>query len=311
MNTKKSIRERRQERIRLIMNDKQQAAGTQARVDKTNNDYDFIPPVAPVAAMDRRPDVNQDPEKLWKSQPNPWESAGWRLAPIPSKENRNMKTDGGNHSGPDLKFIGRGLFIQSVISAALFIILFAMFRLDNGMAKQGQQLVTTALTENMNFDSAAKLYKQVFSGAPSFIPMFGSDNSNNTKLAEGEVELQIVAPLSAGSVVRSFAETLSGVEIAGKSEESVKAAETGRVLLVTDDEKTGKTVVIQHADNRVTVYGRLGLVQTAVNDWVEAGQSIGKLSAAGTDTESDQSLLFFAVKEKGNYVNPADVVPLD
>ena len=125
------------------------------------------------------------------------------------------------------------------------------------------------------------------------------------------MELPLVTPLTGGSVVRSFAETLSGVEIAGRSEESVSAVETGRVLLVTDDEKTGKTIVIQHADNRVTVYGRLGSVQAAVNDWVEAGQSIGKLSAAGTDTEGEQSLLFFAVKEKGIYVNPADVVPLD
>ncbi|MFC5650088.1 peptidoglycan DD-metalloendopeptidase family protein [Paenibacillus solisilvae] len=306
MDTKKSIRQRRQERIRLIMNEKQQGTGTQARLDKTPDD--FMPPII---ARDMKPELEQDPERLWKSQPNPWESAGWRVPPIPSKNNFQTKDGGGGQSGPDLKFIGRGLFIQSAISAALFIILFAMFRLDNPAAKQGQQLVTAALTENMDFESAAEWYKQVFSGAPSFIPSFGKDDNNAAKLAEGEVELPIIAPLAAGSVVRTFAETLSGVEIAGHSEEAVLAAETGRVLLVTDDENTGKTVVIQHADNRVTVYGRLGLVQAAVNDWVEAGQSIGKLSAAGTDAPDGQSLLFFAVKEKGKYVNPADVVPID
>ena len=309
MDSKNSIRERRQERIRLIMNENQQAAGTHTRIEKTNDG--FMPPHT---AIEPKPDLEQDPERLWKSQPNPWESAGWRLAPVLSKDNRNMqKTDRGrsNPTGPDMKFVARGLFIQSAISAALFIILFTMFRLDSPLAKQGQQLVTAALTENMDFDSAEKWYKQVFSGAPSFIPMFGSEEPKAAKLAEGEVELPLVTPLTGGSVVRSFAETLSGVEIAGRSEESVSAVETGRVLLVTDDEKTGKTIVIQHADNRVTVYGRLGLVQAAVNDWVEAGQSIGKLSAAGTDTEGEQSLLFFAVKEKGIYVNPADVVPLD
>ena len=111
------------------------------------------------------------------------------------------QTDG-NPSGPDMKFMARGLFIQSAISAALFIIMFTMFRLDNPLAKRGQQLVTTALTENMDFDSAEKWYKQVFSGAPSFIPMFGSEEPKSAKLAEGEMELQLVTPLTGGSVVQ-------------------------------------------------------------------------------------------------------------
>jgi stage IV sporulation protein FA len=88
----------------------------------------------------------------------------------------------------------------------------------------------------------------------------------------------------------------------------VVAAETGRVILATDDNATGRTVVIQHADNRVTVYGRLGELIVGADDWVEAGQPVGKLGPAG---EGGESMLFFAVKEKGRYVNPADVVPLD
>ncbi|BBH19257.1 hypothetical protein Back11_06020 [Paenibacillus baekrokdamisoli] len=321
METKNGIRQRRQERIRRIMDNSQLAPGLQ-HIREPESAVDFIQQALPTEPLIRESnDRNreregglgareQDPERLWKAQSNPWESAGWRLAPASSKESRKAPSGSGNKPSPNYRFIVRGLFIQTMISLALFIILFVMFRMDNPMAKQGQQVVTAALTEQINFDSAANWYKQVFSGAPSFIPMFGSDKEKESKLAEGVMELSIVAPLSKGAVVRSFAETLSGVEIAGESQEAVLAAEVGRVLLVTDDERTGKTIVIQHADNRVTVYGRLGQVATAVNDWVEAGQTLGKLPAADA-AEGGKSLLFFAVKEKGAYVNPADVVPLD
>ncbi len=74
MDSKNSIRERRQERIRLIMNENQQAAGTHTRVEKTNDG--FMPPHT---AIEPKPDLEQDPERLWKSQPNPWESAGLEI----------------------------------------------------------------------------------------------------------------------------------------------------------------------------------------------------------------------------------------
>ncbi|SEM67583.1 M23 family metallopeptidase [Paenibacillus sp. OV219] len=342
MDTKSSIRERRAERIRRIMEENRHAKPQQPlpqlkalpgsqrpqqyqldyqqqdqqQQQKShplqNNKLQALPAKTAEASYEQTPQNEyDDPEQLWKANPNPWESAGWRIAPLPSKYDRDGKSGGPKAPQPPQQrfaFVIRGLFIQSAISVALFIIVFGMFKLDVPIAKKGQEVVTAALTEQMDFDAAARLYKDMFAGAPSFIPLFGSHDDPKTQVTEGAVELPIVAPLINGSVVRSFAETLSGVEIVGQPSQEVLTAETGRVINVTNDGETGVTVVIQHANNRVTVYGHLGEVKVAVNDWLEAGTKLGQLPAA---QEGQQSLLFFAVKEKGKYVNPADVVPLD
>lgn len=343
MDTKNSIRERRAERIRRIMEENRQLKPQQPtpqlralpgpqqpqqqqldyqhqhqqhqlyQQQKShplqNNKLEALPTMTTGAASEQTPhNEYDDPEQLWKANPNPWESAGWRIAPLPSKYDRDGRSGGPKAPPPQFSFIARGLFIQTAISVALFIIVFGMFKLDVPIAKKGQEVVTAALTEEMDFGAAAQLYKDMFAGAPSFIPLFGSHADPETQVTEGAVELPIVAPLINGSVVRSFAETLSGVEIAGQPSQEVLTAETGRVINVTNDGETGQTVVIQHANNRVTLYGHLGKVAVAANDWLEAGTKLGELPAA---QEGQQSLLFFAVKEKGKYVNPSDVVPLD
>ncbi|WP_308634756.1 M23 family metallopeptidase [Paenibacillus silvisoli] len=326
MRQKNGIRERRQERIRRIMEHTsnsqvmpQQSYPSQSYPNQHSQTQVLPqerqsaanpPQLLPGKRAQLPPQlIEDDPERLWKANPNPWESAGWRMAPLPSKDVRASKQGGPKApNGPDYRFIVRGLFIQTAISAALFIIVIAAFKLDMPLAKQGQQAVTAALTEEMDFDKAAALYKNWFAGAPSFIPMFGDRSGEETQMAEGAVELPIVSPISGGSLVRTFAETLSGVELAGEPGQEVVAAETGRVIDVSGNGELGETVVVQHANDRVTVYSHLGPVQVAVNDWIEAGKPIGRLPAAD---EGQQSLLFFAVKERGNYVDPADVVPID
>ncbi|WP_274649970.1 M23 family metallopeptidase [Paenibacillus humicola] len=322
MGTKNGVRQRRQERMRRILeqmdrqsvsrppesNIREGAIGGQRQPSPPA----YPPPPASLAGPQRYagPEsgpgtAHSDPELLWKSQPNPWERAGWRMAPPIGASGGGELGSGPARTG---NAIVRGLFIQTVFAAALFAIIYGMFHLDAPLAKKGQETVTAALTEQMNFQSAEALYRKMFAGAPSFIPMFGGSGEDKTKLAEGDVALPIVKPLKDGTVVHSFAETLGGVEIAGKPLDPVAAAEAGRVLLVTDDKTTGRTVVIQHAGSRVTVYGHLGRSDVAESDWVDAGQTVGTLGPAAS---GETSLLFFAVKEKGRYVNPADVVPLD
>lgn len=269
-------------------------------------DEDVQQPVSPAAP--RWDGGEPDPEQLWKLQANPWEHAGWRLAPQTGRV-AGRGEGAGDVPGPDDdggSFVLRGLFIQTALAGALFIILFVMFRTDLPIAKKGQALVTAALTDQMDFKRAEAWYDRLFAGAPSFIPLFGE--SDKTQTVGGAAGLAVVTPLPGGSVVKPYAQTLKGIELAGGSAQPVLAAETGRVLLVTDDKEAGRTVTVQHADERVTVYGGLGSVKVAANEWVEAGAPLGELKDVKA---GENSLLFFAVKEKGRYVDPADVVPLD
>ncbi|MDQ8737396.1 M23 family metallopeptidase [Paenibacillus sp. LHD-38] len=251
-----------------------------------------------------------DPEVVWKTNPNPWASWGDEngfmdkrtfVKPPDLTGKKDPRYGPGKHSfRKELKW-------KLAVALLLFAAVWALFHYDNEYTLKGQALVKQALTDEIDFATAAAWYKETFAGAPSFIPIF-KDNNGDAVGADGTVKLPIVAPLEDGSLVRTFAELLSGIELAGKSEGQVVAAETGRVLLLTEQDEKGSTIVIQHANQRVTVYGLLGTTKVSVNDWVEAGDPIGNLlKAEGTQP----SLLYFAVKQNDLYIDPVGVIPID
>jgi stage IV sporulation protein FA len=259
---------------------------------------------------DDREEKELDPEVVWKTNPNPW--ASWN-------EDKGFGNKRSYVKGPDLtdkidpRYLRsrhpfrRELKWKFVIALLLFGAIWAMFRYDTEYTLKGQALVKQALTDEIDFAAAATWYKETFAGAPSFIPIF-EDKTPDAVGADGTVKLPVVTPLQGGSLVRTFAELLNGIELAGKSEEQVVAAETGRVLLLTDQNEKGSTVIIQHANKRVTIYGLLGKTDVQVNDWVEAGDPIGNLlKAEGTQP----SLLYFAVKQNELYIDPVGVIPID
>lgn len=259
-----------------------------------------VKPLAPV-------NQTQDPELAWKKNPNPW--ASWDNGNPSSSGARSyvksQHTDdfeppgGGGWSSLRKEFAWK-----LVLSAALFGGIWMMFELDHPLAKQGQHFVTEAMTDEMNFDAVALWYKDVFAGAPSFIPIF-EERNGGTAFVDGEPNTPIVAPIEDAAVVRTFAELLNGIELAGSSAAPVVAAETGRVIQVTEK---GDSILIQHANDRITIYGKLATASVAVNDWVEAGQPIGSLQAAA---DGEQSFLLFSIKQNDRYVDPLDVIPLD
>ncbi|EFM09310.1 Peptidase M23 [Paenibacillus curdlanolyticus YK9] len=242
----------------------------------------------------------QDPEKLWKANGAPW--LGWESGPQrPTDPSIRLHAGGGPR-------LWRMLGLQLAASAILFGAVWGMFRLNEGPAVEGQTFVTAALTSEINFKGVSDWYAKTFAGSPVFIPLFGDNHEAQTVGGGAQTTMAVVSPLPESTLVRSFAESLSGIELAGESGEAVAAAETGQVILLTPDNGEGQTVVIQHAGGRQTHYGKLAASSVSKNDWVEAGDVIGHLRTAA---EGESSLLYFAVKEEGRYVDPTDVIPLD
>lgn len=314
MDTRNGVKQRRQERIRKIMEQEPRDAQPSPNAQVPSSALDSLPPAAMTGKTLWQPNEktrqsNQDPELAWKERPNPWESEpSWgsvsALKPARGGADAKSPAPGSGGSGP----IMRAFFVQSMVAGVLFVIIFAMSHSEHPVAQRGKAIVTAALTDTIDFGSAAAWYERTFAGAPSFIPIFRDKEGGTVQYTEGTIQLPIVAPVSGGMIVQSFAQTLSGVDIAVKNGGNVIASETGRISLVSDNGEGGKTVVIQHANGRETIYGKLAAAQVAESDWVEAGQDIGTLQSAGED---GTSLLFFAVKEKGRYVDPADVIPFD
>lgn len=311
MNTKDGVRQRRQEKIKKLL---EQQASTQTNYyrEDHNRPSEVIRPEVMRPSSQEVNGVELDPEKQWKSNPNPW--LGWELENEPIKkshwpsyeDNQNYYTSH-NSGGGRWKSLRKELLLKTLAASILFAGIWGIFQYDSEWTLEGRLLVKDALTEEIDFTAVAAWYNHTFSGAPSFIPIF-DNNTNAAESANGLVKLPLVTPLEGGAIVRTFAEMLNGIELAGSSEQTVSAVETGRILLVTEKNETGITVVIQHADQRTTVYGMLGEVSVKANDWVDAGDKIGSLLQA---KGAEPSLLYFAVKDNDRHVDPVSVIPID
>lgn len=120
------------------------------------------------------------------------------------------------------------------------------------------------------------------------IPSFGA----STRLHE---------PL-AGSIVDDYGPNHPEIWISGNADEPIMAAGSGTVLTVANS--GGEDVVkIDNGSYGTTIYAGLGNVSVKVNEYVNAGEAIGRLPT----TPSHPSLRFSIVKN-GQYENPHDLI---
>jgi len=248
----------------------------------------------------------RDPEREWKSHPQPWAGAGWARASGPAGEGGGIRP--GEGRPPFWKGFARGLLVRTMAAAALFAAARFLFASGEPWALAGQSAVRQAITQQMDFAAAGKWYRTLFAGTPSFIPLFAQDEARRANAGTAPAAVML-APVREGVIVRAYPKLGSGVEIAppGGGDGAVTAAERGRVTLVTRDAK-GITVVLRHAAGLTTIYGQLAEAAVRASDWVEAGERIGTLPSAGSTAPGH---LYYAVKENGRYVDPADRLPHD
>lgn len=315
MNTKDAVRQRRQDKIRRLLEQQQAAERNKERNGREPRRYSqyLYPGEEPedLQAYGRNDTLaieeaeEPDPEKMWKASPNPWLGAWGREG----SGYGDRYDPPGPVRHPQQGAFWRGMRWKLGVALLMFGAVWAVFHTDKPWAEDSRQFIKEAMTEPMDFAATAAWYRETFAGAPSFIPIF-EEHEQPAELVDGTVKMPVVAPLESGILVKTFAELLGGIELAGTSGEQVVAVQTGRVSQVTNGGSAdgGMTVMIQHADGRMTVYGKLAVVSVQKDDWVEAGNPIGKLQ---TVTGEEPSLLYFAVKQDDRYVDPAEVIPLD
>jgi murein DD-endopeptidase MepM/ murein hydrolase activator NlpD len=113
-------------------------------------------------------------------------------------------------------------------------------------------------------------------------------------------------PLPSGLLTRSFATLQTGIELTGQGAKTVVAAGSGRVADVTQDAQGKLRITLQHAAGRSTQYGNLHTAEVTAGDWVESGSVIGQLGAS-----KEGNVLFFAVLEQQQYIDPMELILLD
>lgn len=277
------IKGRRKERIRSLLDDQREAAPLPLYTLEED-----APSFKEWGKQrdGREPGYEPDPEVLWKQN-----RGGWM-------------DEGGDGGRP--RFTA-GLIRRTVASVLVFGAVWGIFLAREPWAVKAQAFITDALSNDMDFAAAQVWYETHFNGAPSFIPIFGEDEVPAEKVSTAHT---LSAPL-AGSILRSFADTLYGVEIMPESDSSgnvtVKSVDTGRVLSVSKEAQGGIRIVIRHTGSLTAEYGHLSGTRLSADDWVESGDTVGWMQ----ETESGAPLLFFAVMKDKTYIDPAEVVSFD
>lgn len=114
-----------------------------------------------------------------------------------------------------------------------------------------------------------------------------------------------------GTVINGFNPKIGhyGVDIAAKRDEAIKATLDGTVLLSSWSAETGWTIVLQHADNMVSVYKHNSALLKREGEYVRAGDPIAIYG--GTGRISTGNHLHFELWYHGNPVDPQNFMVFD
>jgi murein DD-endopeptidase MepM/ murein hydrolase activator NlpD len=136
--------------------------------------------------------------------------------------------------------------------------------------------------------------------------------STRSKYVEGQMvwPLQYTTRITSGfgnrrhPILRRYS-MHTGIDIGGKSGESILAANHGTVILAGWQNAYGNTVVIDHGGGITTLYAHCSKILVRKGDEVKAGQIIAKVGNTGWSTGPH---LHFEVRVNGEPKNPSNYV---
>ncbi|EES73049.1 peptidase, M23 family [Paenibacillus sp. oral taxon 786 str. D14] len=301
MDVKSNVKKRRAERIRqLTMEDAVGPLPPDQGWGSAPGRAAAPPRTKPWPVSAGQDDTDPDPELLWKRGQGRWQD------PYAGAYGSGKGDDELMGPGPGKRStFWFAMFVRLVISTLLFAAIWGMNRYEPAWATPIRAFIAKSLTVEMDFQAAQAWYERNFGGAPSFIPIFKTNEDHGLRVG-GAAGFSL--PIE-GSLASPFALSLKGVEIIPDTGSlQVKAIETGRVLRVAREAETGQTVTVQHAGGYVSVYGHLEQISVEKGDWLEGGDVLGSLPPR---TQSPLPTLYFAIKKDDRYIDPADVIPFD
>ena len=186
---------------------------------------------------------------------------------------------------------------QAFMSICLFIVCAILLNTSIIPSQKARDMTASVLTEEFPFAKVHQWYEETLGTPLALTPQLANQDAT-TELAD-------TFPIE-GEVMETFSANGNGVMISPEQETSVKAWEEGVVIFSGNDSETNQTVIIQHPDGSKTTYGLLSDVD------VHLYKIVRKNDVIGTFNPSNQhDMAFFAVEKNGQYIDPAQVIPVD
>lgn len=198
--------------------------------------------------------------------------------------------------------------------------------------------IVFVLYNNRNFVFSSEFLNQVnnfynINISKKINDFFIEEDANETKAEKEDVNLQntseniieikseckenesysFIKPLE-GTITSFFGERKSnnqniskyhtGIDIAAVENTSIKAANSGKVILVSDKGNYGKHIKIQNNDI-ITLYAHCNSILVNEGDEIVQGQEIAKVGSTGNSTGPH---LHFEIRCNEEYLNPLDYI---
>lgn len=304
MNTRKNVRERRNEKIRKLQeHDWRRGFG---EPDLThmhfplNADPRYAYPDEPgedQGRFNRRndgiPPVRSDPEEEWnRKYQREW-----------AAYDKRYPAGGGVADRPRFNRFA----VRILLSGLLFAAVWGLYKLDHPWAERGKDIVSAALSEPLDTAALAVWYERYFGGPPSFLPAINPAKHQDAEKVAA-LPKHYFAPVQ-GRLIAEFTPEQGGVLLGAQAGTPVSAIDTGMVTFAGEKDDTGFTVVLRHTGGMETVYGHLAAGNIQAGDWLKGGETVGTLAKPKAGQAS--GTLFFAVSKAGMPLDPSDVITFE
>lgn len=198
----------------------------------------------------------------------------------------------------------KNVFLFKVLlSAALFFVVAILYKHPSSQLDSVRSMVASTFEQEMQFALITDWYEDAFGKPLAFLP---SDLQKEVSDVE-QVTAEYTIPTT-GTVIETFASNGEGIKIETESNTKAGAIQGGTVLFTGKKESIGNTVVIQHKDGSESWYGHLQTIDVKVYDSIDKGASVGTVSQS---SETGTSVLFFAIKKDGEFVDPDQVISFE
>ncbi|MGM9926554.1 MAG: peptidoglycan DD-metalloendopeptidase family protein [Bacillus sp. (in: firmicutes)] len=193
--------------------------------------------------------------------------------------------------------------LKVLLSAALFVAIAIIYKHPSNQLEPVRSAVSSAFEEEMQFAFVSDWYEETFGKPLAFLP---SDLPKETTNVE-QVTAEYVIPAS-GTIIETFASNGEGVKVETEPNVKIGAIQEGVVIFAGKKDTTGNTIIIQHRDGSESSYGNLQTMDVKQYDYVENGEKIGNVSQS---EDTGTSVLFFAFRKDGIYVDPNQVISFE